>query len=323
MNASSRTARRGGSLRKAGWLTAAAMLAIASLAPASALAVGPGNNGADATGNGTTSDATVDGSLSGAGGSATLQADAKMFCSGTSVGLITGTFTLTKDLDVGSVITLYLVPNNGSNADPAANVTKNEVSITLTDANNDSGDIVAYSLAVTHAFTVSSGGILVVFAVNSDNTTVISSSKSNSLNCTEATPSESPSEAPSVAPSDTPSESPSEAPSVAPSETPSVAPSEAPSVAPSEAPSGSELPIESDVPSVAPSGSEAPIASEQPTGGVEGATGVPGVTPPPTDTLAANQTANDAGWRAVLIGLATVLITALAFTQPRRSSNRR
>ena len=199
-----RTRRRssGGTiLRKAGWLAAASMLLVGAFAPTTALAAGPGNNGQDPTGNGTTSHATVGGSLSAAGSSATLAADATMFCSGTSVGSIVGSLTLTKTLDVGSVITLYMVPNNGSNASPASNVTKNEISITLTDANNDAGDVINYSLPVTHAFTVSSGGVLVVFAVNADNTTSISSSKTNSLNCTEqASPSPTPTPTPTPTP---------------------------------------------------------------------------------------------------------------------------
>jgi hypothetical protein len=352
MTTSSRTAQRGGIFRKVGWLSAAAMLAVAALAPASVQAAGPGNNGQDPTGNGTTSNATVDGSLSVAAGSATLQANAEMFCSGTSVGSIEGTFTLNESLDVGSVITLYLVPNNGSNANPASNVTKNEISITLTDDNNDGGDVVAYSLGVTHPFTVSAGGILVVFAVNADGTTAISSSKTNSLNCTEATPSEQPSDTPSESPSDTPSESPSDTPSESPSDTPSESPSDTPSESPSDTPSESPSDTPSESPSDAPSdvpsdnpsespsdtpseqpteqptGSELPItsdapASEAPTGGVEGVTGTPRLTPPPTDTMAPVQAPSTDGSRVILIGLAAILIGALAFSQPRHSSNRR
>src|SRR5258706_1407341 len=174
------TRRSHGSLfRKAGWFAAAGMLVVGGLAASAVLAAGPGNNGGDPTGNGTTSDATVNGSLSGAGSSATLN-PAVMFCDGTSVGSIDGTLTLSKTLDVGSVITLYMVPNNGSNANPAGNVSLNEISITLTDANNDSGSEISYSLSVTHPFTATAGGILVVFAVNADGTTAISSSKTNS-----------------------------------------------------------------------------------------------------------------------------------------------
>ena len=283
-------------IRKTGWLATGAMLAVAAFAPA-VQAAGPGNNGLDATGNGTTSNATVGGSLAGAGSSATLSATAKMFCSGTSVGSIDGTLTLSKTLDVGSVITLYMVPNNGSNASPAGNVPLNEISITLTNANNDSGDVISYSLPVTHAFTTSAGGILVVFAVNADHSTAISSSKTNSLNCTEAS---------SPSPSETPSESPSEQPSESPSEQPSESPSEQPSESPSEQPS------------------EQPSASTAPSGEVEGVTGTPRVTPPPTDTIGGNgQNPSNDGWRIALIGLAAVLAGTLTFVNPRRSSRKR
>ena len=177
------TRRSHGSLfRKAGWFAAAGMLVVGGLAPTAVLAAGPGNNGGDPTGNGTTSNATAGGSLSAAGSSATM-GTATMACDGTSVGSIDGSFTLTKTLDVGSEITLYMVPNNGSNADPAANVTKNEATITLTGANNTAGSVISWSVSVTHPFTVSAGGILVVFAVNADNTTSISSSKTTQNGC--------------------------------------------------------------------------------------------------------------------------------------------
>jgi len=59
---------------------------------------------------------------------------------------------------------------------------------------------------------------------------------------------------------------------------------------------------------------------DEPTGEVGGIVGTPGVTPPPTDTIAAGSTsgAND-GWRIALILMAAALIGSLAFTQPRRA----
>ena len=50
---------------------------------------------------------------------------AKMFCDGDSAGSFTGSIEVTKDLDAGSTIVVYLSANNGSNADPAGNVSKN------------------------------------------------------------------------------------------------------------------------------------------------------------------------------------------------------
>jgi hypothetical protein len=153
-------------------------------------AAGPGDNGSTASGNGTTSDATVDSSLADAGSSATMGQDAVMVCDGDNVGSVSGEFTLSKDLDSGSKITIYLFPNNGSNADPAV-VSKNEVTVTLDSSDDASGSVVPFTVNITNAFTADTGGILAVFAVNADNTTVISSSKSNSLNCSEASSSSS------------------------------------------------------------------------------------------------------------------------------------
>src|SRR5262245_52624189 len=195
------TRRRSGVVRSSAWVAAGAMLAVALLAPSTVFAAGPGNNGLDSTGNGTTSNAKVGGSLSAAGNSATMNADAVLACSGTNAGSVTGSFTLTKDLDAGSTITIYLVPNNGSNANPEGNVSRNETTVTLTDADNSSGSVIGWTVNVTSPFTVSSGGILGVFAVNADGRTAISSSKTNSLNCTESSPSAPPSSPPSAPPS--------------------------------------------------------------------------------------------------------------------------
>ena len=165
--------RRGGRLRIAGWLAAGSILLLGTLAPASVLAAGPGNNGQDATGNGTKSNATVNGSLSDAGGSATMNADGVMSCNGTAVGSIGGTFTSTRRSTRLQDDGLH-GPEQRINASPAGNVT-NEQTITLTGANNASGTVIHYTINVTSAFTTSSGGILVVFAVNNDGITAISS----------------------------------------------------------------------------------------------------------------------------------------------------
>jgi hypothetical protein len=289
---SSRRQRRTGLIRSLAWLFASGLLTVAALAPASVSAAGPGNNGLDPTGNGTTSNATVGGSLAAAGSSATLDQNAEMFCTGTNVGHIDGQLTLTKTLDVGSKLTLYMVPNNGSNATPVANVTKNEGTITLGAGNHTIGDVIDWSISVTSPFTVSAGGVLVVFAVNADNTTSISSSKTNSLNCTESA-----STPPSTPPSTEPSAPPSTPPSTEPSTPPSTPPSSEPSTPPSTPPSGSELPA---------------AGSPGPTGEVEGVT----ATPPPTDTLASASPRTD-GLRPVLVGIAALLISVLLMTIPR------
>src|SRR5690348_16588314 len=78
---STRRSRGNPVFRKVGWLAAASMLAVGTLAPSAALAAGPGNNGADPTGNGTTSAASVGGSWAAGGNSATMNT-AKIFCDG-------------------------------------------------------------------------------------------------------------------------------------------------------------------------------------------------------------------------------------------------
>ena len=322
-----RMTRRSGNLRTAGWLAAAIMVAVAALAPATAFAAGPGNNGLDPTGNGTTSNATAGGSLSAAGSSATMAADAVMTCDGTSVDGVTGSFTLTKTLDVGSKITIYMVPNNGSDASPAGNVTKNETTITLTAANNTSGSKINWSLPVTSAFTTSSGGILVVFAVNADNVTAISSSKTNSLNCTEAnptpTPVVTPEPTPVVTPEPTPVVTPEPTPVVTPEPTPVVTPEPTPVVTPEPTPVVTPEPTPvvtpEPTPVVTPGGSVAEeTATPAPTGEVKAETA------PPTDTIGgAGPTSGSNGWRIALIGLAALIAGGLFLTAPRKNDRKR
>jgi hypothetical protein len=59
--------------------------------------------------------------------------------------------------------------------------------------------------------------------------------------------------------------------------------------------------------------------SDSPTGAVEGVTGHPGVTPPPTDTLAAAtaRTSGSDGWRMVLAIVSFALVGTLVFTAPK------
>jgi hypothetical protein len=68
-------------------------------------------------------------------------------------------------------------------------------------------------------------------------------------------------------------------------------------------------------------------ASPSPTGGVEAATGTPGITLPPTDTVTGGPgtTAGD-GWRLVLLALAGLIGAALLLTPSRvvvRTDDRR
>ena len=187
--------------RRLSWLAVLALTSAALLVPTTSpvLAAGPGDNGNGWPDGGPKSSATVDGNAADVAGGATMNS-AKMFCNGTSANHFSGSFELNKDFDAGSTIVLYLSANNGSNASPAANVSKNYVVVPVEDAGTYN-----FTLDITAPFTSSSGGVLIVFAVNDDGT-IISSSKSNSLNCTEAapTPAPTPTPTPEITPAPTP-----------------------------------------------------------------------------------------------------------------------
>ena len=111
-------------------------------------------------------------------------------------------------------------------------------------------------------------------------------------------------EEPSAPPSDPPSAPPSDPPSTPPSDPPSAPPSDPPSAPPSEIPS--------DPPSAPPSG------------GVEGATGTPAVTLPPTDGMGGTAGGLGEGWRLILLAIAGTLAATLLLTpKPTAASARR
>jgi hypothetical protein len=213
--------------RRLSWLGVLSLVSTALLAPsaAPAFAAGPGDNGSGWPDGGPKSDATIDGSASAVENTASMN-NAKMFCDGESAGHFTGSFDLTEDMDAGSTIVVYLAANNGSNASPAGNVSKNYAVVDVEDAGT-----YPFTLNVTQGFTATQGGVLIVFAVNEDGT-VISSSKSNSLNCEEATPTETPDDTPK--PTETPDDTPT------PTETPDDTPK--PTETPDDTPTPTETP---------------------------------------------------------------------------------
>ncbi|MFN8631669.1 MAG: hypothetical protein U0838_15535 [Chloroflexota bacterium] len=136
-------------------------------------------------------------------------------------------------------------------------------------------------------------------------------------------PSSSPSEQPSESPSEQPSESPSEQPSEQPSEDPSQpVESEQPSEQPSESPSDVPSESPSDVPSEQPSTSPSDQPSSQPSGSVEGETGVPQITPPPTDTTTGSNGTSGAGWQLTLLAVSGIILSIVALT-PAAARKRR
>ena len=301
MNTGSLPRRRSGALRRVGWLSAAGMLAVSALAPSAVFAADPiqpivytSVDYASLDGNHTCSDFEVQ-----FGGGQDWN-DSKLDKSpeaGDTVVTSAGTITITAaDGDTFSWSSTFGIDavfvKSGDGGDKGINVLyvyaptaaspEATVGTNLTDQGGETG--------ISHvSFCWDSG-----------------------------TP---PSTPPSVPPSTPPSVPPSTPPSVPPSTPPSVPPSTPPSVPPSTPPSVPPSTPPSVPPSEAPTGSELPITSEQPsqTGGVEGATGTPGVTPPSTDTIGEGSAATSGSWRIVLAGLASLIGLALVFTQPTRA----
>jgi hypothetical protein len=320
--------RRGRMARRLSWLMVVGMVFAAVAMPFASpvLAAGPGGNGTGQPDGGPTSDVTIGGSTTAAANSATM-GTATMFCSGGDVSTFSGTFTLSTNVDSGSTIVLWLAANTGSDASPAANVSKNYVVVSVPLAGT-----YTFSLPVTHPFSTTSGGILIVFAVNTDNTTVISSSKSNSLNCTEAqatpTPTPAPTATPTPAPTATPTPAPTATPTAAPTATPTPAPTATPvpdaTATPTPAPTATPVPEATATP--VPAATATPVP---PAGGVGGITGTPKprTTLPPTDTLTGTSPSAPANqsWRLILLAMAGLLGAALVLTpaQARARSDRR
>jgi hypothetical protein len=132
-------------------------------------------------------------------------------------------------------------------------------------------------------------------------------------------PSTNPSTDPSTAPSTEPTTPASTAPSSAPSSEPTTAPSTEPTSAPTSAPSSAPSEAPSSEPTTAPSNSQ----SAPPTGGVEGVVGTPGVTLPPTDTIASGAPAQGSdAWRVILVLVAAGLAGLLASSRPHKARPR-
>ena len=275
--------------RRLSWLVVAAFVTAAIVGPGTpiVLADAPGGNGTEQPSGGPRSNATL-GTAAAAGNSATMN-DATMSCAGDSVSSVTGSFDLTKNLDAGSTIVVYLVPNDGSNASPVANVSKNYEVVPVHLAGT-----YPFTITISFGFTTTSGGILAVFAVNSDGSTVISSSKSNSLNCTEAvsTP--------------TPTASPTQG--ITPTPTPTASPTEGITATPTPTPTATATQGTTDPTATPGDGGTAP------TGGVQGETGSPATTLPPTaSALDGSPSQSSDVWRIVLLALAAIVALTILF----------
>ncbi len=177
----------GKSRKRKGGLLAAAVLAVivamlggvASLGGAGA--AGPGDNGAPTSGNHTDLKNAAETFTS-----VLISDNSLMACTGTTAQSFSTvlSFHLSATSPAGAYFVLYLDPNNGSNASPAENVPMNEVQVPV--GGLAAGDYaINVSLPVTHAFTATTGGVLIVIA--DDVSGMQFNDKSNSLNCTEGT----------------------------------------------------------------------------------------------------------------------------------------
>jgi hypothetical protein len=161
--------------------------------------------------------------------------DATMSCSDNDVQSVSFKIDYTADAEFpsGAHLIVYLSPNNGAingnaGGDEAGYIADVESNYVVLDLSGLSGSgTLTGSVNVTTGFVADTGGILGVIANEADGT-IVSNSKTNSLNCGEATPTATPTQSPSQTPSQTPSETPSQTPSQTPSETPSQTPSETP-----------------------------------------------------------------------------------------------
>ncbi len=277
--------------RAAGWLAVAGLLGAALVSPAAVSAAGPGGDNVPPSGH-----------LSNTGGITPTMGSATMTCNSDSlVTGLSGSFTLSGTAGANTSVVIYLTPNNGSDASPAGNVELNEVTV---DISGQSGTV-DFTLPITAPFTTTKGGVLAVFAMDTDGT--VFSSKSNSLNCTEAVPTPTPTEAPTP----TPTEAPTPTPTEAPTPTPTVAPTPTPTVAPTPTPTPQ--------PEVTPTPTVAPTPTPTPT--VVAATPTPKITPPPTDTSVNGGSTGSNGLPVVFLALAGILASALILA-PRKRTNR-
>jgi hypothetical protein len=290
------TAKRVSIIRKVGWLSVASMLALALLAPSTALAGAPGAD----------DNLPNSGDTSNTGGVVpTMNTDAVMTCNSDNVvGNVSGSFTLSDTAGPNTFVIIYLTPNTGSDAD-AALTEDNQVKV---DISGQSGTV-NFSLDITTPFTTTKGGVLAVFAMDVDGT--IFHSKSNSLNCTEGTTTTSTSSSSTTETSST---------STSTTETSSTSTSTTETSSTTETTSTTET---STTPETTTTSSTT-ASTTTPQQSVEGETDAPtpNVTLPPTDTLGGPAAPSNDSWRILLIAGAMLLASVLVLS-PAKASRRR
>jgi hypothetical protein len=148
----------------------------------------------------------------------------------------------------------------------------------------------------------------------------INTQKQNGISCSSTptpTPTTAPTPTPTTAPTPTPTATPEPTPTATPEPTPTATPEPTPTATPEPTPTATPEPTEAPNPTPTPEPTEAPnpTPTPEPTGGVLPATGTPGTTLPPTDTLPVAATPSSAeGWRVIFLAMAGLLAAALLLT---------
>jgi hypothetical protein len=137
-------------------------------------------------------------------------------------------YNIVGTLPAGAKVVIYLSPNQGAinnnaNGDAASYVAAVESNYKEIGVGGLSGSgTLEFNVPVTTAFQLSGGGVLGVIASEAGENGQSWTSKTNSLNCSEAegTPNPTPSPTPSATPAQTPSETPGQTPAQTPAQTP-------------------------------------------------------------------------------------------------------
>ena len=305
--------------RRSRWARPLSWLVVAGLAGAAL--IGPGAGGVAASNEPGSPDFVPNSGHTSSSGLTLAMGTATITCDGDTASSFDGSFTFAGN-DPGDHVVIYLAANTGSNADPAGNVQNNELTIDLDGKTSP----VSFSLPVTSPFTATAGGVLVVFASDVAGTSTYDS-KSNSLNCSDSTTTSTSTstststETTSTSTETTTTETSTESTGTESSTTESTT-TESTGTESSTTESTSTESTGTESSTTGSSTTESSTTSTS-TGDELGIEGTPGVTPPPTDTVAAPAApASTDGYRMVLLGLAALLALVLLL-QPKEATARR
>jgi hypothetical protein len=135
-------------------------------------------------------------------------------------------------------------------------------------------------------------------------------------------PTPTPTPEPTPTPTPTPEPTPTPTPEPTPTPTPEPTPTPTPEPTPTPTPTPEPTPTPTPVPTPTATPVPTPTATPVPTGEVAGATGVPRITPPPTDAGPVNSAPAPDTWRIALVLVASSLAGALILMPSRRRVRR-